>query len=149
MLDFFVWDAAVLEGLFDKEFEVLLRDDLGLSDDFPIHFDGPVFDETSFFQNVFIGRNQEAYLEMQNNGPMDGPMSFNWVKGQSNVFPGQVDGSWSENVDHETAVIDAAVILERDDGSPEELLAEVTHSNLRVVLQVARVECRIRQLVTR
>ena len=59
----------------------IFRDHLG--DDLIIDISGPVFDEDSFNQNVYIGISKEAYNSY---GPMNNLEHFRWVEAQLDPF---------------------------------------------------------------
>ena len=73
--DYFIWEAEDLASRLDNNLEDILRDHL--RDDLIIDISGPVFDEDSFNQNVYIGISKDAYNSY---GPMNNLEHFRWVE---------------------------------------------------------------------
>ena len=103
-------DGNLLQSLFDEQLETLLRQELHLNVDFPIYFNGPVFDEKTFNKNVYLGQSQDALTQLN---PMD-MISFNWAQGVSYTM--EATGYWSDLVTATTPATDAAIVFEKDNG---------------------------------
>ena len=79
--DYFIWEAEDFISRLDNNIEELLRSRLG--DDLIIDISGPVFDEDSFNQNVYIGISKDAYNSY---GPMNNLEHFRWVEAQLDPY---------------------------------------------------------------